>query len=95
MEDKYYYPSNSTEGMGFEKAFCNQCYREPNYNNTDEDIRFKKHCKILMNALFEGNCKHWIYNNEGNPICVKFESRQDYYKRTRKPRIDKNQLTLL
>lgn len=65
---KPYRPSNGTEGMMFESAYCDRCIHFVN----DES------CDILIDALIyeinEPNYpKEWVYDSNGNPTCTKFQ----------------------
>lgn len=66
---KSYRPSNGTEGMVFEEAFCDRC------KNCDPDPDGDVQCDILFRALnfwdHESEYpKEWVYDKEGWPICT-------------------------
>ena len=69
---KPYRPSNGTEGMWFEEEYCMQCL------HCDPNPEGKKQCKIMMRAFLyninEPNYpKEWIYDENDEPTCTKWQ----------------------
>ena len=64
--EKRYRPSNGNEGMSFMAKFCEKCI-------------FQSDCEIHLDTMSfdkkdDQYPKEWTYDNENNPICIKFES---------------------
>ena len=64
---KPYRPSNGTEGMIFMDAFCGQCFHDRCQD-----------CEIVAMTMAydltdEEYPKEWVYDNEGWPICTKWQ----------------------
>ena len=71
---KTYYPSNATEGMQFEAAWCAKCELDRAYR---EDPLKGKSCKHLRNAMIYDCEKHryrhqWFYDRNEKPFCAAF-----------------------
>lgn len=68
---KKYRPSNGTEGMWFEDAFCNHCMHQ------NPDPTKEKNCEIAMRAFCfdlkdEQYPIEWQYDPLGHPTCTAF-----------------------
>ena len=66
-------PSNGTEGMIFQSAFCDRCIHE-NYN---PQTGCGKHCEVLTaTMLFDERDaeypKEWRFDSDGWPVCTKW-----------------------
>jgi len=70
MPDTNYRPSNGTEGMMFEDAFCCRCIHEK-FMHTQNHADYQ--CKILNEALTEDWVKEWTYDEQGKPTCTEFK----------------------
>lgn len=91
---KPYRPSNGTEGMQFQSAFCDNCHYDGNVENG-------KGCLILAKTMIfqledPEYPKEWVKNELLEARCTKFKSREQWHK-DHKPvkRISKDQLKLL
>lgn len=74
---KPYSPSNGSEGLDFQAAFCDRCQREadPRWDRGNGDGRFG--CTILSDALLfrVGDPKYphqWTHDERGRPTCTAF-----------------------
>jgi len=72
---KPYQPSNGTEGMMFTSAFCDRCIHDKygHTGNTNDEM-----CDIIASTMAldikdEHYPKEWIYNEEGWPVCTKWQ----------------------
>lgn len=65
-------PSNGTEGMYFEEAFCSKCIHEKFMHTQDHA---DKQCEVLNQALLNAPLpiKEWVYSDEGWPICTEWK----------------------
>lgn len=65
-EEKLYRPANGTDGMIFEARFCDRCVHD---ENQDCDI----HDRALLYDITEAQYPvEWQYDEDGDPVCVKF-----------------------
>lgn len=67
-----YQPSNGSEGANFVETYCMNCI------HCDPDPDGPKQCKILCASLCysvdePGYPKEWIYGDNGEPTCTKWE----------------------
>jgi len=85
--NKPYYPSNGTEGMVFVEMWCVKCKRDPASRN----IKSRTSCSILMNSIFIGQPKQWVYIDD-KPTCTSFTDLKSKPKTHRK---NKSQLELI
>lgn len=54
-------PSNGSEGEAFMSRFCYQCKNEEDGG-----------CSILDKAMLEHVADEWVYDQDGNPTCLRF-----------------------
>ena len=64
--NKPYLPSNGTEGMVFDEAWCSRCKRDMAFRNG-----VGEGCPILA-ASFRGQPKEWVHDKDGEPTCTAF-----------------------
>lgn len=57
---------NSSYGEAWMNRWCGSCYRD------------KYKCRIFRDALGIGEQKELIYNEEGDPICTTWKSKEDH-----------------
>ena len=72
---KPYRPSNGTEGMVFQYAYCDRCAKDAKYRETEDGA---DGCRILANALSYniGDPEYpaeWTHDERGRPTCTAFE----------------------
>ena len=67
---KKYYPSNSSDGDGFEAKNCENCYKH-------------SQCTILINAYFGKHPKQWVYNDKDEAVCTSKQENRPKPKRKR------------
>jgi hypothetical protein len=84
---KPYLPSNGTEGMVFEAAWCEKCIRH------SLSPEAKTQCVHLCRALAGEDNGKWFYDESGAGTCLSFKSRKDSYKKRQK-KTDERQLVL-
>ena len=67
-------PSNGTEGMIFQGAFCEQCIHERWIHHQDEDKDEDK-CEIWSDVMINAPDPnpHWIYDEDGWPYCTEYK----------------------
>lgn len=89
-----YKPSNGTEQMQFQSAYCDNCHN-------DKDVEQGRGCDLLAAALYydvkdDNYPREWIKNELGEAKCTKFMSHEQYAKE-HKPveHIPENQLKLI
>lgn len=76
-----YRPSNGTEGLIFQHAFCSRCIRDKAAR--ENPPRWEAGCPILAAALLlnpgeEGYPEEWVYSPKtGQPTCTAFEQDPD------------------
>ena len=90
---KPYRPSNGTEGMHFQAAYCDNCHYQGNPESG-------KGCMILLRTMLHdiGDPEYpqeWQQNEIGEAICLKHKTREQYRKEHPINRINKDQLFLL
>ena len=66
MSEKPYRPSNGTEGMMFQEAWCNRCERDRGFREKSRDF---EGCSILADAMVYMSDdsqypKEWVYDPE-------------------------------
>jgi hypothetical protein len=74
---KPYRPSNGTEGMFFDDAYCSHCKRDAKWR---EDENSADPCPLLSNAFAYdidelGYPAEWQYGADGQPTCTAFEDK--------------------
>ena len=69
MKEKYYTPSNGTEGEWFMDKFCANCCKD----TTQRKIDGKTMCNILTKSLLNEQPKEWIYDENDKPVCTSFK----------------------
>ena len=71
-------PSNGTEGMTFDDAFCNRCEHDRAWRERANLEDNPRGCQILSDAMLydqDDNLfpKEWQYDEDGWPTCTEFE----------------------
>lgn len=83
-----YLPSNGSEGLGFEAAFCDRCVRQAVRPDS------KKQCPHLVKALL-GEINGVWFLDAGRPFCTVFRPRGDAARRRKKgKKKDEKQMSL-
>lgn len=67
LKGKSYIPSNGTEGMIFEGAFCNKC------RNLHPNPEKQPQCEIILEAYCGENPIEWQRSSEGWPVCTSWK----------------------
>jgi hypothetical protein len=71
MAGSSFMPSNGTEGMIFEDAFCSCCIHE---KFTHTGILSDKKCPVLDRVLLNAPDpqREWVFDSEGWPVCTEW-----------------------
>jgi hypothetical protein len=73
-----YMPSNGTEGMCFQEAWCCECAKDNEMNGScheeGRDATDEDYCPIL-NASYRDEAEEWRELPDGRTVCIAFQKR--------------------